>query len=104
MSRRPPESSLTGTLFPYTTFFRSNPCVTLRASETGVTPAGYVSNNEFKRVQGKVAWTDATGATQEVALESAIAALSPQDTARIAKVSSTGGPRDRKSTRLNSSH
>lgn len=61
--------------------------------DTGETPTGYVTNNEFKRVQVKVAWTDATGATQEVALESAIAALSPQDSAKLAKVSSTGGPR-----------
>lgn len=79
--------------YPQPTAAAPNPSFTLLASDTGVTPAGYVSNNEFKRVQVNVAWTDATGATQEVALESAIAALSPQDTAKIAKVSSTGGPR-----------
>jgi type II secretory pathway pseudopilin PulG len=69
------------------------PSFALLASDTGETPTGYVSNNEFKRVQVKVAWADATGTTREVALESAIAALSPQDTAKLAKVSSTGGPR-----------
>lgn len=79
--------------YPEPTAAVPNPSFSLLASDTGVTPAGYVSNNEFKRVQVKVAWTDATGTTQEVALESAIAALSPQDTAKIAKVSSTGGPR-----------
>lgn len=79
--------------YPTPTVIAPNPSFTKLASDTGETPAGYVSNNEFKRIQVKVAWTDVTGASQEVALESAIAALSPQDTAKIAKVSSTGGPR-----------
>ena len=62
-------------------------------ADTGPTPANYVSNNEFKRIQVGVTWTDATGAAQQVELETAIASLSPQDTAKIAKVASTGGPR-----------
>ncbi len=79
--------------YPEPTATVPNPSFEKLTADTGETPAGYVSNNEFKRIQVKVAWTDATGASQEVALESAIAALSPQDTAKVAKVSSTGGPR-----------
>jgi prepilin-type N-terminal cleavage/methylation domain-containing protein len=79
--------------YPEPTATTPLPDFTLLTSDTGETPTGYVSNNEFKRVQVKVGWTDATGASREVALESAIAALSPQDTAKVAKVSSTGGPR-----------
>lgn len=60
---------------------------------TGDTAAGYVSNNEFKLIQVDVSWTDAMGTAQKVSLETAIAALSPQDTAKLAKASSTGGPR-----------
>jgi type II secretory pathway pseudopilin PulG len=79
--------------YPQPTSTTPTPSFALLTADTGETPSGYVSNNEFKRVQVKVGWTDATGASREVALESAIAALSPQDTAKIAKVSSTGGPR-----------
>jgi prepilin-type N-terminal cleavage/methylation domain-containing protein len=79
--------------YPTPTDTTPSPSFELLTADTGDTPSGYVSNNEFKRIQVKVAWTDATGASREVALESAIAALSPQDTAKIAKVSSTGGPR-----------
>lgn len=62
-------------------------------SDTGVTANGYVENNEFKRIEVKVQWADATGTTQAVALEGALPALSPLDTAKVAKVSSTGGAR-----------
>lgn len=79
--------------YPNPTTTTPTPSFALLTSDTGETPSGYVSNNEFKRVQVKVGWTDATGASREVALESAIAALSPQDTAKVAKASSTGGPR-----------
>lgn len=79
--------------YPQPTAAAPSPSFALLASDTGETPTGYVSNNEFKRMQVKVGWTDATGAAREVALETAIAALSPQDTAKVAKVSSTGGPR-----------
>lgn len=61
--------------------------------DTGETAANHVSNNEFKRIQVSVGWIDATGSAQRVELETAIAALSPQDTAKLAKVSSSGGPR-----------
>ena len=62
-------------------------------SDTGPTPSGYVTNNEFKRIQVTVTWDDASGTEQAVTLESAISALSPQDSAKVAKVSSTGGAR-----------
>ena len=62
-------------------------------ADTGDTAANYVTNNEFKRIQVSVAWTDAMGTGQQVELETAIAALSPQDTAKLAKMSNSGGPR-----------
>ena len=62
-------------------------------ADTGQTAANHVNNNEFKRIEVQVQWTDASGATQSVALEGALAALSPLDTAKVAKVSSTGGAR-----------
>ena len=62
-------------------------------ADTGETAANHVTNNEFKRIEVQVQWTDAGGATQTVALEGALAALSPLDTAKVAKVSSTGGAR-----------
>ena len=63
------------------------------ASDTGDTPnpfngntsSGYVDDNEFKRIAVRVTWQDATGATQTVALEDAIAALSPDDSALISR-------------------
>ena len=61
--------------------------------DTGDTAANHVENNEFKRIQVTVGWTDAMGVGQQVELETAIAALSPQDTAKLAKLSSSGGPR-----------
>lgn len=59
------------------------------SSDTGATPSGYVENNEFKRVQVKVAWTDAEGLSREVYLEDAIASLNPGDSAKLAKFSRT---------------
>ncbi len=62
-------------------------------ADTGETAANHVNNNEFKRLEVQVQWTDASGVAQSVALEGALAALSPLDTAKVAKVSSTGGAR-----------
>lgn len=67
-------------------------------ADTGATASGYVTNNEFKRIAVTVSWTDAQGASQHVTLEDAIAALSPADSAKVAKISSTGtvrGPKIR---------
>ena len=71
---------------------------TAPVADTGGTASGYVTNNEFKRIAVTVAWTDAQGAQQQVTLEDAIAALSPADSAKVAKISSTGtvrGPKVR---------
>src|SRR3990167_11101662 len=70
-------------------------------SDTGDTPnpfngntsTGYVDDNEFKRIQVRVTWVDTTGATQTVALEDAIASLSPSDGALISRSGSAVIPR-----------
>ena len=54
-------------------------------ADTGETAANHVNNNEFKRLEVQVQWTDASGVSQAVALEGALAALSPLDTAKVAK-------------------
>jgi type IV pilus modification protein PilV len=58
------------------------------AAETGATPAGFVANNEFKRIAVSVTWEDSTGTTQTVAIEDATGAVSPSDAALIAKLTS----------------
>lgn len=62
-------------------------------SNTGATAAGYVTNNEFKRVAVTVAWTDAEGQQQHVTLEDAIASLSPADSAKLARFTNSGAVR-----------
>lgn len=51
------------------------------AGATGCT-TGFAPNSEFKTVDIRVGWTDATGQARVVALEDAIAGLDPTDTAR----------------------
>jgi prepilin-type N-terminal cleavage/methylation domain-containing protein len=71
------------------------------ADDTGDTPnpfngntgTGYVDDVEFKRIAVRVTWVDASGNTQTVALEDAIAALSPSDGALIARSGSSVIPR-----------
>jgi type II secretory pathway pseudopilin PulG len=60
---------------------------------TGATPNTYVANNEFKRVLVDVTWNDAQSAQQHVALEEAIAAIDPKDSAKVAKLTGTALPR-----------
>jgi prepilin-type N-terminal cleavage/methylation domain-containing protein len=62
-------------------------------SNIGSTPAGYVSNNEFKVIKVTVSWTDSQGVSQNVVLDDAIGALSPRDSALIAKTPLLTGPR-----------
>jgi prepilin-type N-terminal cleavage/methylation domain-containing protein len=60
------------------------------ATDTGATPSsptGFVANNEFKRMKVTVSWTDSENNQQKVALEDAVAALSPSDSALITKLS-----------------
>ena len=60
----------------------------LATPNTGATPAGFVANNEFKRIAVSVTWVDSTGTTQTVAMEDATGAVSPSDAALISKLSS----------------
>src|SRR3546814_15947779 len=91
MVRRPPRSTRTETLFPYTTRFRSTPLTFI----DGVRIGGY---DDLRRHFGlKVADPDATSYTPVIALF-AMTAL----TALAAGFAVDG--EDRKSTRLNASH
>ena len=63
-------------------------------TDTGATPAGFVADNEFKVIKVTVAWTDSTGAAQQVAMEDATGALSPSDSALVAKLSSNSTRRN----------
>ncbi|MDQ3524187.1 MAG: type IV pilus modification protein PilV, partial [Chloroflexota bacterium] len=63
------------------------------AANTGATPTGFDSNNEFKRIQVNVAWTDATGATRSTSIEDALAALDPADSAKLARLGAGMTPR-----------
>ena len=73
----------------------------LYADDTGDTPnpfngntsTGYVDDNEFKRIAVRVTWVDTRGNTQTVALEDAIASLSPSDSALISRSGSAVIPR-----------
>src|SRR3546814_11300630 len=95
MIRRPPRSTRTDTLFPYTTLFRSNPVVSAadwflgRRTRTGLTGtdlAGYVAAQIAGAIAGSV--------LANLMFDLAPVAFSGKDR-------SAG---DRKSTRLNSSH
>jgi type IV pilus modification protein PilV len=57
-------------------------------TDTGATPSGKVTNNEFKVLKVSVTWVDSNGLGQEVAMEDAVAALSPSDSALVAKLGS----------------
>lgn len=63
-------------------------------ADTGaLNQATYVKDNEFKRIAVTVNWTDVNGGSKSVTLEDAIAALNPQDSARMAKLAGGAGPR-----------
>ncbi|CAN5138032.1 hypothetical protein BH11PSE14_BH11PSE14_13760 [soil metagenome] len=59
----------------------------------GNTGTGWVDDNEFKRIAVRVTWVDSKASTQTVALEDAIAALSPDDSALISRSGSAVIPR-----------
>src|SRR3546814_11677388 len=97
MTRRPPGSTRTDTLFPYTTLFRSRyvdePGATLRELARVVRPGGVVAGLEFGVPGNAVAhalWRTYVG----VGLPLAGRLIAP----------GWGEVGDRKSTRLNSSH
>jgi type IV pilus modification protein PilV len=58
-------------------------------ADTVAVPAGYGTNNEFKRIIVQVSWQEASGATQQIQVEDALGALDPADSAKIAKSSRT---------------
>jgi len=67
--------------------------ITPDTGATPTSPAGLVSNNEFKRLKVTVTWTDSQNVGQSVALEDAVAALSPTDSALVSKQTLTTGTR-----------
>ncbi|GAB3357383.1 prepilin-type N-terminal cleavage/methylation domain-containing protein [Lysobacter tyrosinilyticus] len=71
----------------------ANKFVDLGGAVTGATPTGYESNNEFKRVQVTVNWTDASGQERAVTMEDAIGAIDPSDSAKLGKLRDAVGPR-----------
>src|SRR3546814_10483340 len=92
MIRRPPRSTRTDTLFPYTTLFRSQHC---HRHKVPLIPFGTGSSLEghLLAIQGGIS-VDLSGMNRLVAVH-------PGDfTATV----QAGVTRDRKSTRLNSSH
>src|SRR3546814_10979917 len=101
MNRRPPRSTRTDTLFPYTTLFRSKPDGTLRTSS--LLPAhSYAqlrsvddvdAESKAKRTKRASFASGDVSTHYESLPESSISATSAGD-----------GTIDRKSTRLNSSH
>src|SRR3546814_18081464 len=100
MIRRPPRSTLTDTLFPYTTLFRSE-------EKTDLIEFSYSYPAEAARIPGLAAWLDSDRAAQRgalvVAAERDKAAAEKNDFPYHAH-SHLETWQDRKSTRLNSSH
>jgi type IV pilus modification protein PilV len=54
--------------------------------DTAAVPAGYGSNNEFKRVVVTVSWVESTGNTATLRVEDALGALDPADSALLGKI------------------
>src|SRR3546814_1098943 len=102
MIRRPPRSTRTDTLFPYTTLFRSGLTQATRNSNDGIsiaqTTEGALNeiNNNLQRVR-ELSVQAANGTNSASDLQS-IQEVITQRLKEIDRVS------DRKSTRLNSSH
>src|SRR3546814_15842277 len=100
MIRRPPRSTRTDTLFPYTTLFRSSPLLadaTLAAQNVAETPW-------WTRVHGAFwAMPEGTGSSIDGRLDHPVTQVSWNDAMAFAAWVGGRLP-DRKSTRLNSSH
>src|SRR3546814_4047539 len=112
MIRRPPRSTRTDTLFPYTTLFRSNALVAAGlVIATGGDPARTLGNlARLQPVRGRLERAAITRAGAPVyidyahtpdAIAAALDALRPHSGGRLILVFGAG---ERKSTRLNSSH
>src|SRR3546814_13751319 len=103
MIRRPPRSTRTDTLFPYTTLFRSA-CSALRAASSSRR-----SDQLVHSVSAAIATPAIASPSASVIQRRRVAAASALATARSAALSILDGGGgsalvDRKSTRLNSSH
>src|SRR3546814_13007579 len=97
MIRRPPKSTRTDTLFPYTTLFRSN-------AETYKTQVFKVLDPERTKIRFNSEWLDALGTegTVRLAAHWPLARMLERDDFKTRF--REGRSIDRKSTRLNSSH
>src|SRR3546814_16495263 len=89
MIRRPPRSTRTDTLFPYTTLFRSPVAAHAQVPEAGQRP----EDKESKADEDAARGDEANGPADLVA-----------ETLRARRQPERGDRGDRKSTRLNSSH
>src|SRR3546814_20064818 len=98
MIRRPPRSTRTDTLFPYTTLFRSEKNSAYRQ----VVEDGLRANEEHNKLANPVEAHDWMHGTLERSQNHINSKLN-SGLAFLATVGSTA-PLDRKSTRLNSSH
>src|SRR3546814_20253875 len=100
MTRRPPRSTRTATLFPYTTLFRSG----CNASEVFVSSTGVIGVPLPK--DKARAGVDAALTAQPCSWEAAAETIGTTDTFPKGSAASAivGDQTDRKSTRLNSSH
>src|SRR3546814_15566455 len=97
MIRRPPRSTRTDTLFPYTTLFRS-PWIYREAQRQKGTPAervAFARDLEFQLSEALLAGGETTGV---------IGRDAGRNLKRLGSSVYWAGLQDRKSTRLNSSH
>src|SRR3546814_4076772 len=98
MIRRPPRSTRTDTLFPYTTLFRSNANITYKVLyNDAVAMTGGQPVDGILKVTDVIAQVHAEGAKKVVVVTD-----EPEKFKGIALAGNA--PVDRKSTRLNSSH
>src|SRR3546814_5716619 len=116
MIRRPPRSTRTDTLFPYTTLFRSAPTEMLPFSRISIIGLGLIGSSIARAVRAHMPTVGITGydadpAVRERAAELGIAddvtdtpGAAVTDADMVMLCVPVGAMRDRKSTRLNSSH
>lgn len=62
-------------------------------ADTTVLGGAFSDSNEFKKITVTVSWVDPTGATQSLAVEDAISALTPTDSANLGSVGKNVRPR-----------
>src|SRR3546814_15387765 len=106
MIRRPPRSTRTDTLFPYTTLFRSIHWVAAQREQQCAVVAHRSEDHEQRKygTDRRVRYADHAAALGVVASENQQARNRPSGYHRSFFRSGWPAERDRKSTRLNSSH